>query len=398
MSVLAGLALVAGLTAITLAVVLPIRAGWRYCQVWRWTTKLAVKYHLFDDRRRSRARVNVGPLQGGDPPEHGWCIPRGVTRASDGRLIPRQLRLWTGLGVKDDDLAEFLRWHHHYTNEVWTRDLLEGTRWLELTIAPPMPAEPPPPPLIEPEDRPWLIPLGAGRVGPVDWDVAADDPLHARSPDTLSPHALCVAESGWGKSELVKQVCGYCTASGRWRVLVIDPEGEHDHPGAARTIAQQLALLRTLAHDMDEMTRLHESGKQTYAQQIADRGRVLLVIDELPEVMEPPRASDPDKQDRQEIIRLIEDTARRGRKRGVAIFAAGTEFRVDKLGPVRDLFALIIGGGLNANAYRALFGRQPPHRQHTRTGLGWVRTRRDLVELQTYIRQGIEPVTLRRTA
>lgn len=387
-------------SAALLLVFLAAWLGWhlyRYCQVWTWTTKLAVKYRLFDSRRRARARVNVEVGHLGDPPDRGWCIPRGVARAGDGRLIPRTLHLRTGLGIEDTDLAKFLRAHHFHTGEVWTHEQLIGTRWMLLELAKPLPTTPPAAPVTDPSDRPTLVPLGAGRTSPLAWDVGADDPLAARSPDTLAACCLVVALQGWGKSVLVQQVLDFCHATdGAWRTLVIDPEGEHD--GGARTVGQRLQLLRQLVADMDAMTRKHETGEATYPQQIAAGGRTMLVIDEFPEVMDPPRRTDPDYTQRLEIIRLVEDVARRGRKRGVALFAVGTEFRVNTLGPVRDLFGLVVAGWLGGNAHKAMFGRQPPHRQPRRVGLAWMQTATDLVEIQTYARPPAQPAPLRRVS
>jgi hypothetical protein len=241
------------------------------------------------------------------------------------------------------------------------------------------------PPELTPDvvlDEPWLVPFAAGRRGHFYWNVndradPSDDPQVIDS-----THFLSIARTGWGKTRYVlASILAHCDRWPKhWRTELLDPKGTW--PGRSiRTLDARVARLTELAAEIEQAAEDNEHGKD-YQTQIAQRGRVLVVVDELPELMTKPLPSNPDR-------RLIEDAqhwimfiANRGREPGYHLVGLGTNGRIAAIGHVRDSFDLRYGGWLDNNQWRVLLDQVPPFKQKRRRGLGWVVTNDGLAEAQ----------------
>jgi hypothetical protein len=368
-----------------LAVVVGIPAWllWRYVQIWRWTVQLAVKFRLFSRRPRpQQAVVVVGHTL---TPERGAVIPMGVAVGTAGKLIPSRMILLTGLGLDPDDLEAFGRHLNFHTGELYNLRQVPSTRFLVIKLAPRLPDTAPAPDTATALDEPWMVPFAQGRTGPLSWqtDDMADP---SDDPNIIdSTHFLNIARTGFGKTRLVlAAILAHCDRWPKhWSTVLLDPKGTF--PGRSiRTLDDRVAKLKALAGEIEEAAVDNESGKLDYQDRIAQRGRTLVVVDELPELMTKPLPSNPDKRLIEEAQHWIMFLANRGREPGYHLVGLGTNGRIAAIGHVRDSFDLRYGGWLDNNQWRVLFDETPPRKLPRRRGLGWVTTNDGLAEAQAY--------------
>jgi hypothetical protein len=369
-----------------LVVLAALVTGPHYWKVWRWTLQLAIKFRLF--RRRPARQAQVIVVGHTLTPERGLVVPGRPTRGHSGHRVPATQTLWTGLGLDSDDLDKFLEAVNFHTGEHYQLTQHPGTRRLTLTLAAAMPSEPivytPPEPVYATEAGPWLVPFARGRAGPLYWQV--DDFADLTDDPTIidSTHFLNIARTGWGKTYRVlgTLLAHFDRWPNHWTTHVLDRKGTH-RGRSIRTLADRVQRLRELVAEIEQAAADHEAGLD-YRDQITKRGRVVVVVDEYPELMTKPLPTDPDKTLREEGARLVLRLVTEGRDPGYHVVALGTNARLAAIGPSRDSFDLRYGGWLDNNHWRVLFDEVPPRKLPRRRGLGWVTTNHGLAEALAY--------------